>query len=340
MSLRPELEQILARDFSIAAAGPQLSEEQVTIRRRGENATSFLGEALARSALWGFPMFYRGDDGVLRCAQEDFFSFWAARNMIRWTLVALSPLEAARSLDPSRFFAPRLSLQYNGLHQLVLAFMASRGWVYIETVQGLPVVEVGEGSSSAGRQDVDRAGDAVLAKLTRSGRWVFENHAASHRHLWRTLRQLLIEDGRQVPPSFTALFESLLRYEGELMGDILDDGPAAVVRAREDAQYRGYAFDDTAHDRWTNRDYPYGLGLELRVQAFEECAQELLSECIDACREMRATIDDTDWAAVFVHLMSAVMMPPFELLTVDPSMVIHQRAQAVIDLLSRPNPTK
>lgn len=101
----------------------------------------------------------------------------------------------------------------------------------------------------------------------------------------------------------------------------------------------GTAFDDTAHDRWPNRVYPCGVGLELRLEAFEQCTEELLSQCIAACRTMRASIDDLDWEAVFVHLMAAVMMPPFELLAVDQTTVVHQQAQSVIDLLARPSGT-
>lgn len=322
----PELAQRLPGDFRRAREAGPLSDEALALLNDHEGVGVL--NVLSRDPVLAPLIVMPENDGTFTSPQTPMMGVLAMRTLIRSTLLALSPVEAAGRLSASEFMAPRLSLLYNGLYPLVEGFLATQGWI-IDWRSRPP--------SREPRDDGNRQKSAI-AKLTRSGAWALEGTIRSHSKLWATLESLLTERGLdEVSPSIGNFLQGLVQEGPNDLGDPIEMGTKAVIRAREWAQYQGFAFDMYAFEEMTNGGSPAGLGR--KVTLFEECARGLVMENVRAFEAAYNAIAPEDWNALLPRLQIAIHDPTFELLTPSADRPLHELAQPMIDaVLPRTRP--
>lgn len=292
--------------------------------------------------LWQFPNFFKDPDGTLRCPQADHFGFYALARAVHAVLVGTTYLEAGDALRARSFCAARVVCYYTAALNVTQAHLALQGRVFIDNHRG-PLKPRGErhpGQPMFAPLEGDQG--SILAVLASDGRWVFEGRPRSHASRWKEFERVY-PGGQNLPDQFAELFEYMLSYGPDSFSEICDsedyeqallrEGAQAVVKARHEAMYQGYGYDDFALDLLVNGESG-GAGLDRKPEALRAFVIGASDAVVADVFEALDTIGPDDWHRLQPPFSMAVMTPEFEIPSTE--LLGHERYQRlIVELLHR-----
>ncbi|MGW6943794.1 hypothetical protein ACWGF3_32965 [Streptomyces xanthophaeus] len=275
----------------------------------------------ARGSVWagtglGFhPWFTVGASGNLQCPQEKVLGILAIRNAIRSAFLCARSIMAGDLLIEQGFRAASAAMFYTGAFHGLDGFLATRGRVMIQPARGKARYHSTESSELLQHESLPGDPHVICAIMARTGKWSFESRKRNHVNRWGELKQLITSSSSTLPdPIVTALAYSAHRNPKEDLQELMNSGVPALAALRHQALYEGFGYDDDAYDAFTNRENPYGFGLNKRADVLRDLAVELLASSLtvaefyfDWCDKHRG-----DHNSVTQRIAIACSIPAFE----------------------------
>ncbi|NEC92688.1 hypothetical protein G3I71_44710 [Streptomyces sp. SID12501] len=158
----------------------------------------------------------------------------------------------------------------------------------------------------------------ICAIMARAGKWSFESRRRNHVNRWGELKQLITSRNPALPDQvLAALAYASHRNPNEDLHELMNAGIPALASLRHQALYEGFGYDDEAYDGVTNRENPYGFGLNKRADMLRNLAVELLASSLtvaefyfDWCDKHRG-----DHSSVTQRIAISCSIPAFEFST-------------------------
>ena len=293
----------------------KVNDSLITINNdKKKSISSELFFLIAKEPLQNEPWFFLNNRNEINSPQTDFFGFYALKNIIRGVLMAVNFLDSGNILEQNKFVSSSISMFYSASYHLLYSFLALNGRVIIDNSKGPIVIDFGETSSSMGH-DVNFPYDVVVAKLTHSNKWKFENRPRNHSSKWRDLAEVFNNNNFALPEYFKKYFSYSNHYgpytkynenEKKYYEYLLED----ITQIRHNANYGNYGFDDFAFDSIINRDGEYYNALNLKVSYFKTFTNDFFDDVLDKSLYLIDNLDLNE--TTNKNLRSSILYPPLE----------------------------
>jgi len=269
------------------------------------------------------PLFYKKKQKI-ECLQKEYFGLYALTTIIRHTLISVPFLKAA--LEPESIpFTPGIMLNYRGLFHLIIAYLALNGRALI-TKQG-PVFQFPFNLSSESKKEsekikkrieelrikeIDKDTDRIMAILTKSNKWIYENRDRSHTVIWKEIGSVL-KKMKKIPDAFLEIFKYLTTYGPYSLDnkeEIIEYGIKEIAKARHLAAYNGFGSDDLAVDLTMEGESDISKNaFSYKLKAYSKFSNDLLNivtlDLIDLIRSIGSSSRNIRW-----HIYWILTNPP------------------------------
>jgi len=260
------------------------------------------------------PWFYRDIANELQSPQEAFFGFYILRNAVRGIFLGLRNIQAGDLLRKYDFLSASVTSYYTAAFHLLSSFLALNGRIIIENLLSVKVLRRKNGVNHVKSILAPSSYSIIIARLTKNNTWKFENLSRTHKAVWRELEDILLKRTDEIETLFTSFLEDILYYDNSISGvDLVRKGIQRLIDVRHECIYRGYGYDDIAHDAITNHDHEISWDIERKSVNYRDFAIGLLTFSVDETVELKQKLDAKNWDSIQTLLMGSIITPPFEI---------------------------
>ncbi len=297
----------------IVEENPKVPDFLITIIEEEPTKIPPICEAIVKSAFQVIPWFYRNSCGELQSPQSSFFGFYAIRNVIRGIFLGLRFIQSGDLLRENEFYAASVISYYTASFHLLYSFLALNGRIVVDQVIGAPKIIRKRVSESTARCSLEPQPEAIIGILARDNKWKFEPRRRSHKRQWNELESILLKRKDKIPEFLLSFFKYILYYENTLSeSDLIQKGIQRLIEVRHASIYRGYGYDDDAHDAITNREFGSNWDVGRKSEKYRNFAIGLLAHVLRDVITIEQLIPVAYMNKIQTELVVSVNTPPIE----------------------------
>lgn len=300
----------------VAEENPQIPDYLINRENLGsEKSPAFeISKTLAKVAAQPIPWFYRDIANELQSPQETFFGFYVLRNAIRGIFLGLRNIQAGDLLRKYDFLSASVMSYYTAAFHLLSSFLALNGRIIIENLLPVKVLWGKNGVNHVKSILASSSYSIIIARITKNNTWRFENLPRTHKAVWRELEDIILKHTDKITTFFKSFFRYVLYYENSLSEiDLVRKGIQRLIEVRHESVYRGYGYDNIAHDAITNHDHAISWDIERKSVNYRDFGIGLLTLSVDETAELKQKVDAENWDSIQTLLMGSIITPPFEI---------------------------
>lgn len=308
---------------------PQLPESLIEIQGDKTSVPDPILSRWARQKLAMTPWFIEDAEGNLATPLEPVFGIFALRSILRGFFIGASFLPGSDLLLEKRYLSLAIIGFYTAAYHLVSAFNALQGRILITPIAGRPVIHLPSATTpkkleaggtivnhgSAGYNPAPKNLQAICAKLTNNGKWVYEGRNLTHAAHWRELQQWVTET-KNVPDWLDTFCRNCVYPTVKVdEATYLDDGFEQLTYLRHEAMYFGFGIDDFSFDQLANREAG-STNIAAKGDNYKQFAygilQDILKETSDVFTRIQAECPD-EFDQLLPQISNITYYPPFDL---------------------------